>query len=125
MAKQYHPKRAAGIVYVKIDGEQIPARGSFTWRLSGEKKEYECNADGSGYITGKAEPGFIKGAITDLADVDVEKIRDAESVTVTLEKGNGKVISAKDAIQIDAMEGNSETGEIPVEWRSDSVQEIK
>lgn len=125
MAREIHSKRAAGIIYVKIDGEQIPARGSFTYRLSGEKKEYECNADGSGYITGKAEPGFIKGNITDLSEVDIEKIRDAEGVTVTLEKANGKVVSAKDAIQVDAMEGNSETGEIPVEWRSDSVQEIK
>lgn len=121
---EVHAKRAAGIIYVKVDGELIPARGKFSYKLSGEKKEYGSNADGSGYFTGKAEHGFIKGSVTNLPKVDHEKLRTAEGVTVTLELGNGKVISAKDAVQVDAMEGDSETGEIPIEWDSDSVQEI-
>lgn len=120
---EIHSKRAAGIIYVKIDGDQIPARGAFTYKLSGEKKEYATNSDGSGYFTGKPEAGFIKGAITNLSSVDHEKLKNAEGVTVTLELGNGKVIAAKDAVQTDAMEGNSETGEIPIQFDSDVVQE--
>lgn len=122
---EVHKKRAAGYVYVKIDGGQIPARGAFTHKLSGLKNEYGMNADGSGYLTGKPESGFIKGTVTDLNEVDRESLKNAEGVTVTLELGNGKVISAKDAVQVDAMEGNSETGEFPIEFQSDSVQEIK
>lgn len=122
---EVHSKRAAGIIYVKVDGNQIPARGSFTYALSGEKKEYGMNADNTGYITGKPEAGYIKGVITNFQSVDHESIKNAEGVTVTLEQGNGKVISAKDAVQVDLSEGNAETGELAVEWRSDSVQEIK
>lgn len=122
---EVHSKRSAGIIYVKQDGEQIPARGKFTYKLSGEKKEYGDNADGSGYFTGKAEHGFIKGTLTNYNSIDHETLKNGEGVTVTLELGNGKVITAKDAVQVDAMEGDSETGEIPIEWNSDTVQEIR
>jgi Phage tail tube protein. len=120
-----HEQRSAGIIYVKIDGDQIEARGKFTYQLSGEKKDGGANADGSAYLTGKAELGFIKGSISDTNKVDLEALKDAEDVSVTLELGNGKVISAKRAWQVDAMQGDSETGEIPIEWKSSFVKEIR
>ncbi len=39
--------------------------------------------------------------------------------------GNGKVVTAKDAIQIDSMEGNTGTGVNSIEFQSDSVEEIR
>lgn len=121
---EVHSRQAAGVIYVKTDGEQIEANGEFAYRLSGTKREYKMNANGTGYWTETPEQGFIKGAVTDLNETDIETLKNAAGVTVTLELGNGKVISAKDAIQIDPMEGNSGSGVNPIEWQSDSVQEI-
>jgi hypothetical protein len=117
-------QRVSGIISLKIDGEQIPAKGSFTWALSGEKKEYDTNADGTGFLTGKAVAGYIKGTLSNIRRLDVDAIRKGEDVTVLINLGNGKAVTAANAVQVDAMEGNSETGEIPVEWRSDTVKEI-
>lgn len=117
--------RSAGIIYFKIDGEQLPARGAFTYALSGEQKTYECNANGQGYYTAKATPGYIKGSLTDYNDVDLARIKNAEGVTATLELGNGKIICAHNAVQVDLMEGNSETGELGLELKSDIVEEIR
>lgn len=122
---EIHSRQAAGIIYVKVDGDQIEANGEFTYRLSGTKREYHMNANGTGYWTESAEQGFIKGSVTDVNETDIETLKTAAGVTVVLELGNGKVISAKDAIQIDAMEGNSGSGVNSIEWQSDSVQEIK
>lgn len=116
--------RATGTIFVKMDGRQLPARGKFNYKLSGEKRELECNADGSPYTLGKPEPGWIKGSITDYGDIDIAEIRNAYKVTVVLELGNGKTVTASNAVQVDAMEGDSEAGETPVEFRSAQVEEI-
>ena len=117
-------QRVSGIISLKIDGEQIPAKGSFTWALSGEKKEYDTNADGTGFLTGKAVAGYIKGTLSNIRRLDVDAIRKGEDVTVLINLGNGKAVTAANAVQVAAMEGHSEPGEIPVEWRSATVKEI-
>lgn len=120
-----HSRQAAGIIFVKVDGEQIEANGEFTWRTSGTKREYHMNSNGKGYWTETPEQGFIKGAVTNVNETDIETLKTAKGVTVTLEQGNGKVITAKDAIQIDSMEGNTGSGVNPIEFQSDSVEEIR
>ncbi|MCD8139452.1 MAG: phage tail tube protein [Planctomycetaceae bacterium] len=112
----------AGIIYVKVDGWLIPARGAFTYLCSGVKRNLEMGADTSAYVTETPQVGYIKGSISDYGSVDTESIRNAYRVTVTLELGNGKVVSATNAVQCDPMEGNSETGEMPVEFRSGQVE---
>ncbi len=116
--------RAAGTIFFKINGVQLSARGAFTYALSGEQKTYECNANGEGYYTAKPAPGHIKGSLTDYGDIDLDRLKNAEGVTATLELGNGKVICARNAVQVDVMEGNSETGELGIELKSDRVEEI-
>ncbi len=43
-----HSRQAAGIIFVKVDGEQIEANGEFTYRISGGKREYHMNSNGKG-----------------------------------------------------------------------------
>ncbi len=108
-----------------VDGEQIEANGEFTWRTSGTKREYHMNSNGKGYWTETPEAGLIKGAVINVSETDIEKLKNAKGVTVTLEEDNGKIVVAKDAIQIDSMEGNTGTGVNSIEFQSDSVEEIR
>ena len=120
-----HPKRTAGIIFVKIDGDQMPAKGSFEYKLSGLHSEAIDNADGSMALGGKYEHGYIKGTISNYNEIDHAVLKNAEGVTVTLELGNGKVIVAKDAAQTDEAIGAVEGGEFPVQFDSESVEEVR
>lgn len=113
------------MIFVKIDGDIIPAKGSFEYRLSGEQKEAIPNADGSIGIGGKFVEGYIKGTIANYNGVDHDRLKSAEGVTVTLEQANGKVVVAKDAFQTDESVGNVESGEFPIQFSSETVEEIR
>ncbi|MDR2390912.1 MAG: phage tail tube protein [Planctomycetota bacterium] len=120
-----HPRRVAGIIFVKIDGEQVPARGSFEFRLSGVQNETVDNADGTTGIGGAFHGGYIKGTLSNYNSIDLRKFREMEGVTVTLELANDKVVIAKDAYQVDEMAVNVETGEAPIQFDSDNVEEMR
>jgi hypothetical protein len=120
-----HPRRVAGIIFVKIDGDQIAAKGSFEYKLSGFKNESIPNANASLGIGGAWSGGYIKGTIANYNETDHRAIKEAEGVTVTLELGNGKVIVAKDAFQTDEAVGSVENGEIPIQFDSENVEEIR
>jgi len=87
------PARLAGIVLVKVDGEQYKAAGDFTYSLGLGKREALAGPDGvHGYKETPQTP-FVEGEIRDHADLDLEAVMTATDVTVTLELANGKVIS--------------------------------
>jgi len=91
-----NPNRRAGKVYLKIDGVQYSAKGSFTYNLGGEKREGIVGADGiHGYKSTPKIP-FIEGEITDSSDLDLGKLTELDGVTVTLELANGKVVVLSD-----------------------------
>lgn len=120
-----HPKRVAGIIFVQVDGEQIEAKGSFEYRLSGLQNEAIPNANGSMGLGGKFVEGYISGTISNYNSTDHAGLKDLEGVTVTLQLGNGKVIVAKDAAQTDESIGNVEAGEFPIHFSSERVEEMR
>ena len=120
-----HSRRVAGTIYFQINGDLVPARGSFEYRLSGTKNESIPNADGSTSIGGSFNDGYIKGNVANYRDVNHKAIKEAEGVTVTLQLANDKVIIARDAFQTDECVVNVETGEFPVELHSDNVEETR
>ncbi len=120
-----HPRRVAGIIYLEIDGEQTRAKGSFEYLLSGVKNESIPNADGTVGIGGAFAAGYIKGTIPNYNETDHAGLKFLEGVTVTLELANGKVIVAKDAVQVDESVGSVESGEFPVQFDSENVEEVR
>ncbi len=120
-----HPRRVAGTIYLEIDGEQVRAKGSFEYSLSGVKNESIPNADGTAGIGGAFAVGYIKGTVPNYNDTDHGRLKSLEGVTVTLQLANGKVIVAKDAWQVDESVGNVESGEFPIQFDSENVEEVR
>lgn len=117
--------RVAGIIFVKVDGGQIRAKGEFEYNLGVPKREAIVGSDGvHGYKEDPQVP-FIQGAATDDAALDAKALLSTKDATVTLELANGKVFVLKDAWY--AEEGTIKTGEgeIPIRFEGLDAEEIR
>lgn len=115
--------RIGGTMYMKVDGTQYSAKGSWTYNLGGETRTTETGADGVHGYTGMPRAPFVEGAITDSKDTDVKAFQALDGVTITLELANGKVVILQDAWY--AGEGNitTEAGEIAVRFDGKFAEE--
>lgn len=115
--------RIGGTIYVKVDGKQYSAKGSWTYNLGGETRSTETGADGVHGYTGMPRAPFIEGAITDSKDTDVKVLQELDGVTVTLELANGKTAIFQDAWY--SGEGNitTEAGEIAARFDAKFAEE--
>lgn len=120
-----HAKRVAGTISCMVDGEEVTARGSFEYRLSGVQNESIPNANGTMSIGGKFVEGYIKGEIANYQSTDHKWLKDFEGGTIQLLLATGKVIVARDAVQVDESVGNVEQGSFPVQFNSDDVEEVR
>lgn len=117
-------QRRAGTIYIKVDGVQHDAKGSFTYNHGAERRSPILGSDRvHGYAAAPQVP-FIEGAITDGPNVDVPALKAVDDATVTLELANGKTFVLRNAWY--ASEGNvtTEQGEIPVRWEGMSATEF-
>lgn len=111
--------RVGGIIFVKVDGEQLQAKGEFTWNLGEPKREGVVGQDSvHGY---KEEPQipFVEGSITDNSELNMQRLVLVKDATVTLDLANGKTIVWRKAFY--AAEGNTTTGEGEHEIRFESL----
>lgn len=110
--------RRAGTIYVRVDGERIEAKGSFSYSLGLPKRDAIIGSDGVHGFSETAQVAFIEGATTNHRDLDLEKLFLQDGVTVTLEEANGKVVSLSDAWFAGEGTVATEEGEIAVRWES-------
>lgn len=117
--------RRAGQIFIKKDGFQYDAKGSFTYNLGHEKRDAIVGHDQVHGYKALPQAPFIEGIITDSGTLDVEAILDIEDATITLELANGKVILLSEAWY--AHEGGitTEEGEIPVLFQGIKAEEIR
>lgn len=116
--------RVGGIIAFKINGDMYFAKGAFTYNLGRDKKEGVVGSvNVHGYKTTPQIP-FIEGEITDRADLDLNELLSFEAETVTLELGNGKVITLSEAWYASEGTGSTEEGAIPVRFEGMSAEEI-
>lgn len=90
-------RRVGGTLFLKINGEQLQAKGEFTYNINPVKREYIAGSDTiHGY---KEEPKvpFIEGAITDSDELDLQALQATVDATVILELANGKTIVLSEA----------------------------
>lgn len=111
--------RVGGILYLKIDGNQLKAKGNFTYNLGIPKRESVMGADGVHGFKETPQPAFIEGEITDHSTLDLAALLKTEEATATLELNNGKVIVLRDAFY--AADGNAQTEEGNVQMRLESA----
>ncbi len=110
--------RRAGRVYLKVDGTQYDAKGDFSYNLGNDNREAIIGADGVHGYKETPQVAYIEGAITDRADIDLDRLTQADNVTVTLELVSGKTIVLANAWF--AGEGGVTTGEAEVAVRFES-----
>lgn len=110
--------RRAGRVYLKVDGTQYDAKGDFSYNLGNDKREAIVGADGIHGYKETPQVAFIEGAITDAPELDLDKLTQADNITVTLELVTGKTIVLANAWF--AGEGGVTTGEGEIAVRFES-----
>lgn len=120
-------QRRAGIIFLKIDGEQFDAKGNFTYGMGKPNRESIMGSDGFHGYKEMPQAAFIEGEITDSKDLDVDKLANITDSTITLELANSKVVVLRNAFSTnkDGLSGQTEEGNIPVRFEGASAEEVR
>lgn len=119
--------RIGGIIQLKVNGEYLNAKGSFTY---GYGYETRTTIKGSDKIHGySSEVGvpFVEGEITDDGELSMALIAGIVDGTITLELGNGKIFALYEAWSVnpDGMSGQTEESNIAVRFEGKRAKEIR
>ena len=116
--------RRAGVLYVRIDGQQYDAKGDFTYRLGYPKREGMMGPDRVHGYKEMPQIPFIEGEITDARDLKLQELQNLTESTMTLELANGKSIVLRDAWYAADGDIGTEEGNIQVRFEGMSAEEI-
>lgn len=116
--------RRAGILFVKVDGVQYDAKGSFTYRINRTKKEMIPGQDNVHGFKEAIQVPFIEGMITDAQDLDLPAFFAISDATVTLNLANGKTIVLRNACYSGDGDVTTEEAEVQVRFEGESGEEI-
>lgn len=117
--------RIGGIIFVKVNGVQYRAKGSWTYNLGQGMREGIAGSDKvHGYKETPQVP-YIEGVITDGSDISMTQLLNIQGASVTLELANSKVISLSDAWFAGEGEGSTEEGEIQARFEGLRAEEIR
>jgi len=117
--------RRAGIIFLKVDGEQLDAKGSFTYGFGTAKREAIIGADGVHGFKETPTVAFIEGEITDRSDLDVKRVMELDNVTATLELANGKVFVVRNGWYAADPQGQTEEANIGFRIEGPEGEEIQ
>ncbi|MFN3883272.1 MAG: phage tail tube protein [Rhodocyclaceae bacterium] len=117
--------RRAGRIYLKVDGVRYDAKGNFSYSLGTPKRSAIVGADKVHGFSEEPQVPYIEGEITDSRDLDLRKLTEVVDATVTLELGNGKVISLRDAWYAAEGKGESKEGNIAVRFEGMDAEEVR
>ena len=118
-------RRIGGVILLKVDGDQLQAKGNFSYNLGVPKKEMIPGADGVHGFKEQPVVPYIEGAITDNDELDLETLQRTRDATVTLELANGKVIVLEEAVYAADGAASSEEGEIEFRFEGVRGREVK
>lgn len=117
-------QRRAGILYLKLNGQMLDAKGNFTYNPGVAKREAIIGADVIHGFKETPQVPFIEGEITDRGNLDVAALVSITGATVTIDLANGKVVSLTEAWF--AGDGNIQTEEanIAVRFEGTDCEEV-
>lgn len=117
-------RRVGGILFLKVDGALLQAKGEFTYNIGRPKREAILGQDATHGYKELPQIAFIEGSITDKDDLSLENLVLTKDSTVTVELANGKTIVVREAWF--AADGNvtSSEGEIEVRFEGIDGEEI-
>ena len=116
--------RRSGVLYLRIDGVQYDARGSYTYSLGPPKREAIVGADGVHGYREMPQVPYVEGEITDARDLDVAALQGLTESTLTLELASGKSVVLRDAWYAADGTVTTEQGAVQVRFEGLSAEEI-
>jgi hypothetical protein len=117
--------RIGGTIFVKRNGTQFRAKGSWTYNLGRMKKTAVVGSDGVHGFKVEPQVPFIEGSITDQGTMSATDLLDTEGATITLELANGKIIQLSDASFCGEGNITTEEGEIAARFEGLECEEIR
>lgn len=116
--------RVGGIITVKIDSQQYQAKGNFTYDIGAPLRAAVVGHDKVHGYSEIPKVAFIAGEFTDDTAIDTEVLANITGATVTLDLANGKTIMLRQAWFAEALEGNTEEGNMSVRFEAEKGFEI-
>lgn len=105
--------RVAGIVFVKVDGQQIKVKANVTCNAGLPKREAVVGHDGTHGFKETPQVAFIEGEQTDQKTLDLKKYLQIDGATVTAQLANGKTFVLRQAWNASEGSVGSEEASLP------------
>lgn len=118
-------QRVGGIIFVKVNGTQYKAKGSWTYNLGQPMREEIVGSDSVHGYTEKPQAPYISGAITDDAETNLTELLNVTDATIQLELSNEKIIVLEQAFFSGEGSGSTEEGEVEVKFVGVAAEEIR
>jgi len=116
--------RISGIIFVKADGVQYKAKGSWTYNLGQPKREMIVGSDGPHGYKELPQAASLSGVITDQGDLDVATLLNLTEVDLVLQLANGKSVAFDRGTFTADGDITTEEAEIQVEFMAEKAKEI-
>lgn len=117
--------RVGGLIFVKANGQQFKAKGSWTYNLGIPMREEVVGSDSvHGYKENPQAP-YISGVITDTSDLNMTALLQITDATVQLELSNGKIVVLNQAFFSGEGNGSTEEGEIEAKFVCITAEEVR
>lgn len=114
----------AGTCYFSLDGQRWPLVGEFTYRCSGETREFKVGMDGPHGVKVKPIQGQIKMKLRNLGNMPIATLNDAVNATAIAELINGKTVVGRNMVRVgDPVSADAEEGEIEITFEGPDVTE--
>jgi len=117
-------RRVGGTLFVKVNGEQLQAKGEFTYNVNPVKRESVVGADTIHGFKEEPKAIFCEGAITDSDELDLQALQATRDATVILELANGKTVTFSEAFYAADGDVTHVEGEIQFRFEAISGEEI-
>lgn len=114
--------RVGGTVFVKIDGVQVKARGTWTLDPGEPKREAVVGTDG---VHGYSETPKAPKLTGEVTPDDARKLARVTNQTITVEWGNGKADALRGAFFSGDGEIDLGTGAMQVEFGAMSCEKVR
>lgn len=117
-------RAVGGIIRITANGEQISAKGVWTYNLGKPKREAVVGADGVHGYKEVPQVAFIEGPTTDRGDLDLEALVGLRDATITLDLANGKAVVGGGAWFAGEGTGSTDEGEVAVRFEAERFEEL-
>lgn len=108
--------RVAGICYIKVDGEQLDAKGSIECPITDNSREAVMGLSGVAGYKETARTPYVKGSFIFTPGFPLSKLNEGTDMTVTAELANGKVYTLSGAFLVGEPAAKGDDGEVELEF---------